>query len=179
MDSQETSSVCASCRLPKATQSCEICLDPLCKKCTEYLSEERVSFWAEKPPLLEFSRFCARCFDQNIAPELSRYDEWLEKAKDVAVLMKSYKGQIPLLRKAKVEVRAEDCEDRAQVILRLAFQAAVQGYNSLVQTDVEGEKVRNAGYQKTRWRGVAFPAEIDSEKLDLQEYREEVWRRGH
>ena len=72
-----------------------------------------------------------------------------------------------------------ECPDRDETILRLAFQAAKGGFNALVQGDVTSRKVRNHGYQKSVWSGTAFAADVDEEKLNRNDYLEEVWRRGH
>jgi hypothetical protein len=178
MPTPQSQDLCCSCRTPKVTASCESCHDPLCKSCIIALEEGSFQFLPKTPEILTKSRFCRFCYDSSIAPELARYLETLEKAKEVVFLTSSYRGPLPMLKKAKYEVHHSGSPDRDELILRLAFLAAHDGFNALVQGEIISKKVRNHGYQRSEWEGRAIPASMDIDKLREIEYREEVWRRG-
>ena len=179
MTTDSNSDLCISCRTPKISTECEICQEPICRNCVLHLKEDTFSFMPDVPEVLKKSRYCALCYDGQVAPELEKYEETLAQAKNVTFLTKSFKGHIPVLKKSKVSVKVPACEDRDELILRLAFLAAREGYNALIESEVSGKKIRNNGYQKSEWSGVGVPATIDETKLILQEQREEMFRRGH
>src|SRR4051812_21012834 len=119
---------CVACKKPKTVYSCEICEDPLCKACTQFLEEGTFSFRSELPPELGHSRYCPSCFVTQVEPELEAYREKMELAKQVYFFFKTQKRAIPVLKRAESEVEVEDCADRNETILRLAFFAVEQGF---------------------------------------------------
>jgi hypothetical protein len=48
--------------------------------------------------------------------------------------------------------------------MRLAFLAAENNFNALVDVVVTSEKVRNEGYQTTKWKGTGVPVPLDESK---------------
>jgi hypothetical protein len=101
-----------------------------------------------------------------IEPELEKYNELMERARGTYVFFSEQKRPPPLLSRALDPVEVKECADRDETILRLAFQAATRGCNALIETEVVSKKVRNEGYQKSTWRGVARPAQVDAERLE-------------
>lgn len=160
--------VCASCRRPKVAVNCGVCENPLCKNCAEFLSESSFAFMAEIPENLKHSYYCPSCFGAHVEPVRANYDETMARAKEAFIFFATQRKPIPLLKKSKESVRIDECEDRDETILRLAFRASEQGYNAVVQVEVVSEKIRNGGHEKSRWRGVGYPAIVDTEKLERQ-----------
>ena len=160
-----TEATCTACRRVRPCVECGLCEDSVCKSCSRFLDASTFSFRSETAPELKHTHYCAPCFETTVEPALEEYSQLLESAKEVYVFFTSQKKQIPLLSKAKHTVKVEQCEDRDETILRLAFFAAEQGYNALIQTEVVAQKVRNEGFQKSAWRGSALPATIDVEKF--------------
>jgi hypothetical protein len=159
------SSVCLSCRRPKATVECEVCFEPVCKNCEKFLDASTFSFYEFIPEPLSHTHYCPSCYDAQVAPALESYEEIMERARGAYIFFETQKKQIPLLKRSKETLKVEACEDRDETILRLAFLAAEQGFNSVVEVKVISEKVRNEGYQKTRWSGVGVAAEVDVLKM--------------
>ncbi len=92
------------------------------------------------------------------------YLELLEQAKNVYVFFK--KHSVPLIKRSKTQVSVKDCPDREETLLRLAFLAAEQSFNALIEVNLNSEKVFDAGgYQYLNWSGTAFPAEVRSASL--------------
>jgi hypothetical protein len=158
--------VCVSCRRPKDDLSCELCHADLCKKCVQFLDAATFSFYTKIPNELSHTHYCQNCYAQTVESALEAYEEIIERARGSYVFFTSHRKQIPLLKKSKDSVRVENCEDRDETILRLAFLAAEQGYNSVMEVEVVCEKVRNEGYQKSAWRAVGIPATVDAEKME-------------
>ena len=118
------------------------------------------------PEPLTHPHYCPECFGSQVAEPLTRYQEVLSAAREAFVFFVTQRKGVPVLKKDKVPVRAEGREDRDEVILRLAFQAAEKGHNAIIECDVKSEKKRNAGWQKMLWSGTAFPATVDVAKLE-------------
>ena len=161
------------------TYICGICRKSITKKEAEYVDENEFIYQSNLSENLKHSHYCESCFDEVVKPAKEKYLEILKLAKGMPVLMKSYRGFTPLIKKSRIEVSVSDCPDREDLIMKLAFLSVEQGFNAIIQTDIVCEKVRNNGRQKSKWSGKALPATINTEKLELEEYREEVWRRGN
>jgi len=158
--------ICISCRRPKATHPCELCSEWSCKSCGHFLDADTFSFREKVASELKHTYYCAPCFQAQVEPELETYREMMVQAEDVYIFFTSQKKSIPLVSKAKESIRVENCEDRDQTILRLAFKAVEQGHNAVMETHVVSEKVRNAGHQKNKWSGTGIPATVDAERIE-------------
>lgn len=164
--------VCISCRRPKASIDCELCHEPVCKGCTRFLEEGTFSFRRKLPESLSHSRYCDPCFASEVEPALEAYREVMEQARGVYIFFTTQKRQPTILKKSNDSIRVEACDDRDETILRLAFMAVEQGYNAVLQVNVTSEKVRNEGYQTSRWRGIGIPAQVDAAKVERESARE-------
>ena len=91
--------------------------------------------------------------------------------KDVYFLTKAYPGYVRVLRKHTKRVVVEDCADRRDTIVRMAFFAAELGFNAIIEAEVESFKTRSHGYLSSRWKGSAMPAQIDGEQLERASLR--------
>jgi hypothetical protein len=163
--SQETSE-CVSCRKPQAKHECGLCGDAVCRSCEIFLDETTFSLRSDVPEELKHTYYCAPCHQAQVEPELERYQETLALAREVYVFYGVSKHPLPILKKAKAEIKVPQCVDRDETILRLAFMAVEAGYNCLVEAEIASEKVRDHGYQKSAWKGRAIPAELDVERLE-------------
>lgn len=157
---------CAACRRPKANIQCEACEDWNCKSCAELLDQDAFSFLTKVPPELKHTRYCQHCWQMHVEPARDDYQQKMEEAKGVFIFFTTQKRLIPVLSKEKEQIRVDNCTDRDETILRLAFQAVEAGCNAVVEAEVVSAKVRNAGWQKTAWRGSGFAAKVDGEKIE-------------
>ncbi len=158
--------LCTSCRRHQAELTCGVCQGPCCKSCVQFLDAATFSFLPEIPGPLGHTYYCGPCHEAEVEPSLLIYQETLERAKGLYFFFSTQRKRFPLIRRSKVKVAVKACEDRNETILRLAFLAAQQGYNSVIEAEVLCEKVRNEGYQKSCWRGVGFPAQVDADRVD-------------
>lgn len=82
-----------------------------------------------------------------------------------------------MIRKSKISVNVENCLDRDETILRLAYFAAKEEFNAVVDVDVTVKKTREGGSNKSAiWKGSGFPALVDGKKVDLQDSQEQIYR---
>ncbi len=166
---------CVSCGKPKATLNCEVCGDAVCKKCEQLLPENTFSFLPEVPEDLKHTHYCNNCHDSVVAPELDRYQEVMEQAKGVYVFFTSQKKLPPYTSKEKESFKVDDCDDRDETILRLAFQAAMKGFNAIVDVEVKQEKIRKGAYQTSRWSGRGQGAHVNGDRVDADDKRRSVY----
>ncbi len=115
--------------------------------------------------------FCGPCFTTRIAPELEAYERTLERAKAVFVYSKGQGEETRLMKRTEKPLRVADCQDREEVLLRLAFLAAHAYYNALIEADIFSKRLRNAGYQTSVWQGTAIPTRVDTDRINRQEKR--------
>ena len=167
---------CASCGKPKAVLQCEVCHDDLCKKCDQILPADTFSFLPEIPENLSHLHYCGNCYDSIVAPELDSYQEAVALAKESFVFFTSQRKEIPLIKRSREILKVEGCEDRDETILRLAFLAAKNGFNAIIETEVVAEKIRMGAYQTSKWSGKAIGATVDGHKIELQDQRNAVYR---
>lgn len=168
---------CLSCRKRAGAYACVSCEDPVCKPCSETVSDPLFVSLESIPEAQVAGRFCGRCFDSEMGPRLDAYRTTLEAAKQVFIFFTSQKKSIPLIRKSKTLVVVESCADRDETILRLAYFAAKEEYNAVVDVDVSVKKIRAGGSTKTAdWKGQGYPALVDGAKVDRQDAQERIYR---
>jgi hypothetical protein len=160
---------CSICQKPKAPYNCGVCDCTLCKKCARFLDEEQFSFFRVIPEILTKSIYCNSCYSERVEPQVARYEEIMTRAKDVFVFLSDQGKESRLFSRLEPPITIEDCPDRNETVLRLAFYAAQAGFNGLLDVKLSSEKVRNGSFKKLKWKGVAIPTHIDGQKLTLKE----------
>ena len=165
MNNSSEKKPCSQCQKPKATLTCGLCSDPICKSCAEFISEETFLFLNPKPKELQHSSYCSTCFSQQIVPLQEKYEETLRRAKDILVFDITQGKETRLIKRLEKPIVVEDCADYDETVLRLAFIAADMGYNAIVDTDIKSKKIRSGSYQTSRFTGVAVPAQVSGDRL--------------
>jgi len=158
---------CQTCRKPKAQHACSLCEADLCKKCVMAPPPGAFKLLKEVPEELAHIHYCQSCFQETVEPALQHYEDTVLLAREVFVFFTTQKARLPILKKAKDRVSIEGGDDRDETTLKLAYLAAEEGFNSIVECEIKCEKKRDAdGYQHSVWSGSAFPALIDAVKLE-------------
>lgn len=162
---------CLSCHHQKASLQCGLCEGALCKKCVQTLAKDSFSLWETIPELLRHHHYCIPCFQKSVATPLADYENTLRLAEGVFVFEKSKSEETRLFNRSQKPLRVEDCADERDTLMRLAFQAAKLGCNTLIDVEIRSKKVRNAGYQTTRWSGSGIPSVVATDWLKKTENR--------
>lgn len=167
------STACDICEGPaeKGAHACGICAKHVCKNCLHYIDTNHFSFFSKVPQELTVGNYCPICWDEKVVPAQARYDELMEKAKDVYYLSKAYPGYVRVLRRHTKRVSVPECRDRRETIVRLAFFAAELGFNAIIEAEVDSSKIRMGGRQTSNWFGSAMPANVDSAQLERSSLR--------
>lgn len=153
---------CISCSKAKALLECASCAGALCKGCAQFTDEHTFAFALTAPAP---GTYCPACFDREIAPRLAEYEDVLERAKDVNVFFRTQGKESRFIRRIEKPIKVEECDDKDETVLRLAFLAALAGFNALVDVDLASRKVIFGKWQTSKWRGTAVPAKVDPEQL--------------
>lgn len=144
---------------------CQKCECPLRKGEVEFVDENTFSFLSAPPTGVELGSYCIQCFDAHVRPEVDKYNEKLELAKNVNVFYSSQSKESRFVRRIEKPIKVEKCQDKDEAVLRLAFLAVQQNKNSIVDVDLNSIKVRNGSWQSSLWSGRAIPADIDERNL--------------
>ena len=159
------SAKCCVCQKPKAMLECGICKSPVCKKCVQFVEAETFSFLKKIPAELSHTTYCGPCYFSKIDPELKLYEQTIEKAKNVAIFYKDQGKETRRMARSTETFSVKKCPDRNEAIMRLAFFAAQAGFNTLVDVDLQSEKIREGSYQHLIWHAEAVPVLLSDEKL--------------
>jgi hypothetical protein len=156
---------CSTCFKPKANLECACCHEPVCKNCAQFLEENRFSFLATVPEILQGSIFCPVCFDSKIQPEIQAYEADIERAREVIVFFKKQTKETRHVKRLEQPVVVEHCPDREETLLRLAYFAIKAGFQSLVDVEISSVKIRSGSRQFSDWSGTGVPADVDLSKI--------------
>jgi hypothetical protein len=162
-------SLCTVCHSPKGVFVCGHCQEPVCKKCKQAFAKDRFAFLDPIPLELTHKAYCVNCYNRHIEPALEKYENTVARAKAVMVFHKGLGEETRLMSRTEKLLRIEGCLDKNEALLRLAFLAASAGFNALLDVDVSAEKLRNAGYQTTKWHASGVPTTLDPKKYEKTE----------
>jgi len=169
MELLQEKSVCGICQKPKATLVCAMCQHPVCKRCRQVLEKDSFHFMPTIPVEFTHRNYCGLCYDAQVAPALETYHSTLRHARRVFIFDRRKGEQTRLMRRSEKPLRIEDGTDRSETLLRLAFLAAKAEFNALIDVEISAEKVRNSGYQTSRWSASGIPTKVDADKLNRED----------
>ncbi len=149
--------------------SCGICDQAICKKCVAILEKGSFPLLNPLPKELSHRTYCGTCYDEKVGPALEDFRRNLVRAKGVFVFYKNQGEETRLMRRSEKRLQVLDGVDRAETLLRLAFLAVNANFNALIDVEVFATKVRNKGYQTSKWQGSGIPTTVDAKALESKE----------
>ncbi len=156
---------CLTCQSAKAALQCGLCLSSVCKSCARFLPSDAFAFQGNVPENLKCDTYCSSCFELVVVPKLDEYHQILERAKDVNVFFKAQSKESRFIRRVEKHIQVEDCSDRDEVVLKLAFIAALGGFNVILDVETTARKIHHGKWQSSIWSGRAIPALVDPKRL--------------
>lgn len=144
---------------------CKVCSLALKKGEAQFVDESTFEYLKVLPDEVTLGAFCYSCFDRIVGPQLDAYNEKLEQAKNVNVFYASQSKESRFVRRKEKQIQVEDCDDKEEVVMRLAFIAVEAHQNTLLDVEITSIKTRNGGWQSSRWAGKAIPATVDESRL--------------
>ncbi len=162
--------ICRTCQKPKGTLECGPCQASVCRKCAQFVRENTFSFLEKVPAEIQHQTYCGQCFDSIVAPALNEYEATMERARGIIVYLKNQGEETRLIKRSEKPFKVVDCADREETMMRLAFMAASNHFNTLVDVQIDYRKVRKEAYQTTLWNGSAVPTQLDGKLLSVVEW---------
>lgn len=123
------------------------------------MDDTEFDFSAVLPETLKDGIFCPACFHAHAEPVLDQYREHLEKARQVNTYDISQGNETSRIRRIEKPIKVENCGDKKEALMKLAFLAAQKGFDTLVDVDIQQEKVGTGTYKKLIWHGKAVPVD--------------------
>lgn len=154
--------VCDVCLKNKTPLSCDICSNVSCRHCSVFIDETSFEFLSLLPDHIKDKMFCPNCYDEKIAEEFFKYQEMLNKAKDVDIYDDTQGAETRLMRRVEKVIKVIECDGREEALIRLAFLAVEKGYDTIVDVNIKSIKSGQDSYIKKVWNGSAIP--VDSKK---------------
>lgn len=152
---------CYVCQKPKATLSCGICVEDICKYCAQFIEENAFSFRSVVAPDISHTTYCGPCFDSKVAPEVEIYDKQIQRAKVLPLYMKDQGKETRRFKRKELPVSISHCSDHRETMLRLAFKSVEANFNAMVDVEIITEKVRKGAYQTQIFSGTGVPINIE------------------
>jgi hypothetical protein len=87
------------------------------------------------------------------------------KAREVVYFTKAQSKQTGHIKRKENPIEVIDCEDEQETILKLAYQAALSGYNTIIDLEMSHRKIIHGSHKKTIFSAKAVPVNIDSKKI--------------
>lgn len=162
------SATCCSCLKSQPQHQCCACKEAVCKKCVQFLSKENFAYAQKMPAELEPGTYCPNCYEQKARPAIQDYESKLAAANDVHIFFRG-QGQerrAMFLKRRESPLRVTDCIDQEEALMKLAYLAAETGFNALIETEVESEKIHDGSYTLLKWHGTAIPCLGDIGRLN-------------
>ena len=153
--------ICDTCLKNKTAIKCDECQAPSCKKCTEFTLESFEELQPMLPENLKAKILCTRCYSDSFENEFNELQNIYEQAKEVKIYEKKLSAETRLIPRVEQAITVEDCSDAKEVMMRLAFQAAKSGFNSLLDVEFKSSKSRDGSYKFVTWKGAGVPANVE------------------
>jgi len=158
-------SFCNTCRKPKVPYTCGICEENSCKAHTHFMGEGSFAFQTVVPEILKHTYYCSSCFDKHVAGPLAEYDEMMDKARNIIIYGKDQSRLTRFLKRKEDPYKVENCIDKEEAVMRMAFFAVQANFNCLIDVDLVSKKVDTGTYKKIVWSGTAVPITIDPNEI--------------
>lgn len=143
----------------KTSNQCGLCKAPTCKVCAHNIGDNYFSFLNEIPEDLRHGYYCNLCFVSKVSNDYESYNTILESAKKMDVYFKKKSSkQVRFFHPAAKTVSIKECVDYDEMILRLAFFAAKNNYNTIINVETSSHKTYSGSYKTILWSGTALPA---------------------
>ncbi len=155
-----TKKTCGSCFKNKTSLRCSDCEDLSCKSCSIFVDEYEFEYMAQFSQDLLDKVFCPSCYNQKVSDQIQKYNEALVLAKNINVYDKDQGSETGIIKKIEKPIHVKDCEGEKEALMKLAFLAAMKGYDTIIDTHLVAEKVSRGGKYRTHlWRGSAVPVD--------------------
>ncbi len=157
---------CSTCRTPIKNNEyqCGICKEQLCKKCSLFLSEN-FNYYRKIPAVLTHATYCSCCYDAQVAQEVDKFNDILEKSLDIIIFTKDESKRTRLINRKEAPYFVDNCLDEDDALKRMSFWAAEDGFNCLVDIVYKKTKIVVGSHKKFIWSATSIPVKIDTNRF--------------
>jgi len=150
---------CQTCLKNKTVLRCGECVEPICKTCAYFIDDTVFEYMEFLPDNVKDKTFCGSCYHRTADPILESHRAYLETAKNINVYTSIQGNETGLIKRIEKPIMIKDCVDREETLMRMAFQAAKMGYDTLVDVDIKSSKTGKGTYKKLIWTGRGVPVD--------------------
>lgn len=165
MENTVENKACATCGKKKSLLECGPCHDPICKSCANFLVEGTFSLMKTVPAELQHTVYCYSCHLTHVEGPLAHYNDLVKQAKEIMVFDKTQGKETRFIRRNEDWIEVKDCEDKEEVLMKLAFHAVEMGCNAVIEVDITAQKIRLGAYQTQLFKGTGRPALVKENQL--------------
>lgn len=155
---------CEVCLTAETPLTCEKCKKPSCKNCSVFMDEDCFEIFELLPEHLKHKTYCPQCYNESIADDLAKYEEILERAKNINTYDISQSSETRLMKRTEKPIQVSNCHDTKEALMHLALKAAEKGFNTLLDVNIKSEKSNEKSYKKKTYSGTAVPINLDVSK---------------
>ncbi len=149
---------CSICN-KKTTRQCGLCEAFTCKNCAHNIAKDHFNFLKEVPEDLTHGYYCNDCFVNKVSSDYETYNTILERAKNVEVYFKKkHSKEVRFFKHASKPLSLHDYKDYDELLLHMAFLAAKDGYNAIINVETSSRKKYDGSYKTVLWSGTGLPA---------------------
>ncbi len=159
---------CCSCLKNQAHLECCTCNQAVCKKCAQFVTTESFPYVDAIPKDLATGTYCVNCYESCASEFIQEYEATMETAREVHIFFRG-QGQerrALFLKKREAPLKVENCVDEEAVIMKLAYMAAKNDFNALIETVVDSVKIHDGSYTLLKWHGSAIPCKGEPSRLN-------------
>lgn len=117
------------------------------------------------PETLKHNSYCMPCFDENVAVPLGQYNDTMEKAKDIILYSKEQSKLTRLIKRKEEAYKVDDCEAEDEAVMKMSFYAVEDGFNCLIDLQIQTKKIIVGSHKKTMYGATAVPCTIDPKAI--------------
>jgi regulator of sigma D len=145
------------CGHSKASYTCHICHGHFCKNCVEFLEEGHFNLMPLVPQELKGTVYCQSCYQAQVWPQISAYEETVANVKNFPIYEKSQSKETRLMNRKEKPIQISDARDREDIFMKLAYQAFQNGFDAIVDVEMKSHKTHQGSYVLVHWTGSGIP----------------------
>jgi regulator of sigma D len=123
----------------------------------EFLEEGHFNLMPAVPAELKGSVYCQSCYQAQVWPQMSTYEDTVNQVKDFPIYEKSQSKETRLMSRKEKPIQIMQARDREDIFMKLAYQAYIKGFDAVVDVEMKSFKTHQGSYVLIHWNGSGIP----------------------